>query len=86
MWRIEFTAKATNQFAKLDAVTQRAISHYLDRILHVGDPTLFGKALAGDLSGFWRYRVGKYRIICELQKHTLLVEVISVGKRDRIYG
>jgi mRNA interferase RelE/StbE len=86
MWRVEFTAKAAKQFSKLDNQTQQAISHYLDRVLEAGDPTSFGKGLVGEFSGFWRYRVGKYRLICELQKNILLIEVISIGKRDKVYG
>lgn len=85
-WKIEFTAKAAKQFAKLDHQTQREIGRYLDKILAAGDPLLFGKALVGDLSGFWRYRVGKYRIICDIQQQVLLIEIIAIGKRDGIYG
>ena len=85
MWRIEFTSKATKQFGKLDRQTQQNISHYLDRLLETNDPQSFGKALVGNLSGLWRYRVGKYRIICEIQNNILLIEIISIGKRDSIY-
>ena len=85
MWRIEFTNKAAKQFGKLDRQTQQEINSYLDRVLQSGDPTGFGKALVGDLSGFWRYRVGKYRIICEIMKDVLVIEVIALGKRDKVY-
>ena len=85
-WSIEFTKKAEKQFSKLDRQTQQHIVDYLDKILTQDDPRIFGKALVGELSGFWRYRVGKYRVICEIQEHRLVIEVISVGKRDSIYG
>lgn len=84
-WRIEFTAKAAKQFAKLDHKTQADINRMLDRILESGDPHLFGKALVGDFSGYWRYRVGKYRLICEIRKNLLLIEIIMIGKRDSVY-
>lgn len=84
-WRIEFSAQATKQFDKLDQQTRIQISRYLDRLLQTEDPTQFGKALVGDLSGFWRYRVGKYRLICELHRQVLLIEIISIGKRDNVY-
>lgn len=85
MWRVEFTAKADKQFGKLDAQTRQAVVDYLGRVIESGDPRNFGKALVGDLSGFWRYRVGKYRLICEIQQQRLVVEVISLGKRDSVY-
>lgn len=86
MWRVEFTRPAAQQFAKLDANTQRDISDYLDRLLLAADPLTFGKPLVGDLGGFWRYRVGKYRLICDIQAQCLLIEVIRIGKRDQVYG
>lgn len=86
MWWVEFTAKAQKQFGKLDVQTQRAIADYLTRLQESDDPRSSGKALVGELSGFWRYRVGKYRLICDIQNRRLVVEVITIGKRDSIYG
>jgi mRNA interferase RelE/StbE len=86
MWRIEFTTKADKQFSKLDRQTQHEIIKYLDQIQKSQDAYSFGKALVGDLSGFWRYRVGKYRLICELQKDVLVIEIISIAKRDKVYN
>ncbi|MDX2073474.1 MAG: type II toxin-antitoxin system RelE/ParE family toxin [Alphaproteobacteria bacterium] len=84
-WQVEFTAKADKQFAKLDRHTQQAIVKYLERVIESDDPTLFGKALVGEFSGLWRYRVGKYRIICDLQQQRLIVEVVRIGKRNSVY-
>ncbi len=85
MWQIEFTRKAEKQFGKLDPQARKEIAAYLDRALESGNPYNFGKALVGDFSGFWRYRVGKYRIICEIQDNILTVEIISIAKRDKVY-
>ena len=84
-WRVEFTAKAERQFGKLDKQTQREVITYMERVLKSGDPQQFGKPLVAEWSGFWRYRVGKYRIICDIQHQTLLIEIISVDKRDKVY-
>lgn len=85
LWRIEFTPKADKQLGKLDGQTRQALVDYLERIAVGGDPKNFGKALVGEWSGYWRYRMGKYRIICEIQQRRLVVEVIGIGKRDHIY-
>jgi mRNA interferase RelE/StbE len=45
----------------------------------------FGKALRGDLKGFWRYRVKDYRILCRIEEHRVVVIVIAVGHRSSIY-
>ena len=86
MWRIEISKKAEKEFSKLDYQSQREIKKYLDKLLEGQDPYRFGKALVGDLSGFWRYRVGKYRLICEIQKNVLIIEIISIARRDKIYN
>ncbi len=84
-WEIRFLDAARKQLKKLDRQTQLEINHYLDRLRAADDPRSFGKPLVGTLSGLWRYRVGKYRIICELQGKRLIIEIIEIGKRDKIY-
>ena len=85
-WTIEFTATAKKQLAKLDRSTADLITLFLrDKIASATDARQFGHALIGDLKGRWRYRVGDYRIICELRNQELLVLVVSVGHRREIY-
>ena len=84
-WRIVFSKPAAKQFAKLDKQTQKAIARYLDKIQQSSTPTQFGKSLTGSLASYWRYRVGKYRIICDIHDHTLIIEVITINKRDKVY-
>lgn len=86
IWRVEFTKRADKQLSKLAHEVQQDVVSYLEHVVTSGDPRNFGKPLVGDLSGFWRYRVGKFRIICDLIDERLIVEVIEVGKRETIYG
>lgn len=85
MWKIEFTNAARKEFRKLNHQSQQVISRYLDKILERDDPYSLGKPLVGELSGYWRYRVDKYRIICEIHDNKLLIEIITVAKRDKVY-
>ena len=85
MWRIEFSKESEKQFNKLDRQTQKEISKYLDKLLKNGNPYDFGKALIDNLSGFWRYRVGKYRLICKIHNDVLLVSILKIDKRDKVY-
>jgi mRNA interferase RelE/StbE len=62
------------------------ILRYLrERIANCDDPRRFGKALSHNKADLWRYRVGDYRIICEIQDRKLVVLVIAVGHRREIY-
>ena len=85
-WVYRFDARALKELKKLSPPAQRDILAYLDtRVAGRVDPRRFGKALHADLAGLWRYRVGDYRILCQLQDQVLLVLVISVGHRKNIY-
>jgi mRNA interferase RelE/StbE len=85
-WTIEFTESARNQLRKLGRPSARRIVTYLnERVATLEDPRSLGKALRGLLGEFWRYRVGDYRIICELHDKALRVLVVRVGNRKDVY-
>jgi len=85
-WAYRFDARALKEIKKLGQTAQREILAYLDeRIAGSDDPRRFGKALKATLSGLWRYRVGDYRIICQINDGELIVVVVTVGHRKDIY-
>ena len=49
------------------------------------NPRLHGKGLLGNKSGQWRYRIGDYRIVCEIRDNEVVVLVLEVGHRKNIY-
>ena len=49
------------------------------------NPFEHGKMLVGDKSGLWRYRVGDYRLICEVQQEKVVILVVEIGHRRDIY-
>jgi mRNA interferase RelE/StbE len=86
VWRIEVTATAKKQLVKLDHQVQSEILRYLrEKINTDEDPRRFGAPLRKELAGRWKYRVGAYRIICEIQDEKVLVLVLMVDHRSRIY-
>ena len=87
VWRIELTATAAKRLAKLDKGEARRITSFLrQRLAVLDDPRTTGKALTGPhLGAYWRYRVGDYRIICDIQDSALCVLVIEIGNRREVY-
>ena len=87
VWRIELTATAAKRLAKLDKGEARRITSFLrQRLAVLDDPRTTGKALTGPhLGAYWRYRVGDYRIICDIQDSALCVLVIEIGNRHEVY-
>ena len=86
-WAIEFQATAIKQLKKMgDAESARVRDFLHSRVKPLDDPRQLGKALQGErFKHLWRYRVGDYRIICDLQKQRLVVLVIDVGHRREVY-
>jgi mRNA interferase RelE/StbE len=85
-WTIEYTETARTQLRKLDKPTARRIFDYMDeRIAPHANPRNAGKALSGPLGQFWRYRMGDFRIICEIHDDTLRVLVVRIGNRREVY-
>ena len=86
-WRVEFDDGAKRDLEKLDKPIALRITMFLrERVGQLDDPRSIGEALKGSrLGDFWRYRVGDYRIICDLENQRLLVLVLRVGHRREIY-
>lgn len=85
-WTIEYTATARKQLHKLDRQMAQRIDGFLaERIAKRADPREIGKQLSGPLGDLWRYRVGNYRILVDLQDERLVVQVLRIGHRRHIY-
>jgi mRNA interferase RelE/StbE len=85
-WTIEYTRTAETQLLKLDRQIARRILDYLDdKIAPLENPRSRGKALVGPLGELWRYRIGDYRIICEIQDNVMRILVVETGLRKQVY-
>jgi mRNA interferase RelE/StbE len=84
-WRVELDPSALKDLRKIDRIWQRRILDYLEELGSIPDPKVRGRALTADLAGLWRYRVGDYRIVCLLRDSELIVQVIKIGHRRRVY-
>jgi mRNA interferase RelE/StbE len=85
-WKIEYAGTARKQLRKLDKAMARRILDFMDeRVAASDDPRLVGKALKGPLGDLWSYRVGDFRILCDIQDGKLIVLVLQVGNRREVY-
>ncbi|MCG5500572.1 type II toxin-antitoxin system RelE family toxin [Ectothiorhodospira lacustris] len=85
-WTIKYTQTALNQLRKLDKPSARRILDFLDdRVAQRHDPRSTGKALTGPLGGLWRYRIGQFRVICEIRDDEFRVLVVELGNRREVY-
>lgn len=74
------------KFRKLDFVTQRTIAKWIKKNLEgCENPRVHGKALSGNLKGLWRYRIGDYRLLVDIQDDKLIIVAVDIGHRREIY-
>ena len=85
-WRVEISRTAEKQIQKLNRTAQESIIRFLrERVQPADNPGQLGKPLHGDKGGLWRYRVGDYRLICDIQDERITVLVLRVGHRKDMY-
>ncbi|WP_314025043.1 type II toxin-antitoxin system RelE/ParE family toxin [Filifactor alocis] len=85
-YKLTTTEKFDKAFKKLDKQTQRILKSWIDKnLMDCEDPRIHGKGLTANRSGQWRYRVGDYRILAEIQDNKLILILIDVGHRNNIY-
>jgi len=86
-WSIEYDRLVRKQVEKLDPQIQQRIHSFLyQRLAKLDNPRQLGEAMHGSEFGkFWRYKVGDYRIICDIQDQRVVVLVVEVGHRREVY-
>ena len=73
-YQIKFSESFNKDFRKLDHYTQMIIISWIEKHIDETDnPRNTGKALADNLKSLWRYRIGDYRLICEIRDNELII-------------
>ena len=86
MYKVEYTKSVLKQLKKLDKSIAALILGWIDKNLEgCQDPRIHGKSLSADKTGIWRYRVGDYRILADIDDKKIVILVINIGYRKDIY-
>ena len=85
-YHVEFSKGALKDIKKLDKATAELILGWIRKNLEgCENPRAHGKGLTANRSGEWRYRVGDYRLLAEIQEGKLLILMLAVGHRSEVY-
>lgn len=85
-WQIKLETSADKELDKLDQQIAKRILKFLhERIAPLDNPRSIGEPLSGILSDYWKYRVGDYRIICDIQDNIITILVLAIGNRKQVY-
>lgn len=85
-YTVKMTDKAKKQLSKLDKHTAKLIASWIYKnLVDCEDPRSHGKGLTANRSGQWRYRIGDYRLICDINDNELVILAVSIGHRRDVY-
>lgn len=85
-YKVAFTDRAKKELKKLDKPTLALIIGWIEKNLEgCTNPRVHGKGLLSNRSGQWRYRIGSYRIIADIDENTVTILILSVGLRSDVY-
>ena len=83
---VEYSKTAVDTIKKIDSSTSKIIRNWIEKnLINTENPRIKGKALTGDLKGLWRYRVEDYRILAEIQDDKIVILILDIGHRSKIY-
>lgn len=85
-YKVEYTQQAVKQLQKIDKYTQKLILSWIGKnLVNCENPRIHEKALVANRNGQWRYRIGDYRLITEIDDDKIIILVLEVGHRREIY-
>ena len=85
-YKVLMTPQAVKELEKMDKYTKRIITEWIIKNLDgCEDPRIHGKPLSANRAGQWRYRIGDYRIIVKIEDDKLIIIVLNIGHRKKIY-
>jgi len=86
MYSVRYSKKAQKQIGKLDKSVQRLLFAWVDKNLEgTDDPRQHGRGLTANRSNQWRYRIGNYRLICDIQEDKAIILALEFAHRSTIY-
>jgi mRNA interferase RelE/StbE len=84
-WTVQSTKEFDRAIAKLDRHDSQRLLSYLLEVVASGDPRSRGRGLSINRAGYWRYRIGDFRVICRIEDRRMTVIALDVGHRSSIY-
>jgi mRNA interferase RelE/StbE len=86
-WTVWLDEEVARDLDDLDrAVSERVWKFLRTRLAVLDDPRSIGKPPHGErFSGIWRYRVGDHRVLARIKDLDVVILVVAVGNRNRVY-
>lgn len=81
-----YTDEARKSINKIDKLHQKLIKKWIEKnLINCENPRFSGKPLKGKLKKYWRYRIGSYRVIADINDSTIIITIVNIGHRQGVY-
>lgn len=85
-YTVEYTKRAIKQLKKLDKQSSALLLGWIEKnLVDCDNPRQFGKGLTANRKGEWRYRIGDYRLVADIQDDKIVILILNIGHRRDIY-
>jgi mRNA interferase RelE/StbE len=85
-YQVRYEREAQKSLKKMDKFQAKVILNWIEKnLVGTDDPRRHGKGLTSNKSGYWRYRVGAYRIIADISEQEVTILILSIGHRSEVY-
>ena len=85
-WVFYYSKTFNNGINSLDKSVQKRIKKWIDsHLVNANEPRDYGKPLVGNLKGYWRYRIGDYRLLAKIEDNKLIIIMVNIGHRRKVY-
>ena len=85
-YSVEYDPHMLKKLSKMDAPVRKRIKNWIDKNLEgCENPLLHGAPLHGDWDGHWKYRVGDYRLIAQIEDDKVIIFVVKIDNRGEVY-
>lgn len=85
-YTVVYSKQSIKELKKLDRSIAVFIKSWIEKNL-VGceNPRIHGKSLKGNLATLWRYRIGDYRLVCDIRDNECIILAVAIGHRREVY-
>lgn len=85
-YTVVYSKQSIKDLKKLNRSIAVFIKSWIEKNL-VGceNPRMHGKALKGNLATLWRYRIGDYRLVCDIRDNECIILAVAIGHRREVY-
>ena len=85
IYKVKTASRFDREFKNLDRYTMKMMKIWIEKnLVNCEDPKANGKSLTENNEGEWHYRIGDYRLICQINDGEIIILALNIGQRREV--